>query len=81
MTTPKDVQCGRIARILKEAGQNYDIVFDDQQGDYIRFTVKHVGTVLLNPTSGHLRVEEIATKSDDAVRQLLTNLSHGLITF
>lgn len=81
MATAREVQCNRIARILKDAGCNYDIVFDDQQGDYIRFTVKHAGTILLKPTSGHLRVEEIATKSDDAIRQLLTSLSGGLITF
>jgi len=81
MATAREFQCSRVAQILNDAHRNYDVIFDDRQDDYIRFTVKHAGTIILNPTSGHLTVNELATKSDDAIRQLLISLSHGLITF
>jgi hypothetical protein len=81
LATAREGECSRIARILKDTGRNYDFVFDQQEGEYIRFTVRRAGTTLLNPSSGHLTGQEIATKSDDVIRQLLTSLSHALITF
>ena len=81
MATPREVQCNRITKILRDAGRDYETLFDDPQSGYIRLTVKHAGTILLNPSSGHLTVEGIASKSDEEIKQLLTSLSHELITF
>jgi len=76
-----EVQKGRIVRIAKEMQIDSVVRFSPRAGrTWIRFIIENeaTGTVLV-PASGDYHSSEIADKSDDELRQFLSNLSAGRI--
>ena len=75
------VQRARIERVVKEMEPNGVVVFDpDAKPNWIKFRITHGGTgATLVPSSGEYYWSEIADKSDQRLKGLISSLSGGKI--